>query len=194
LSYLFPKLLVPFFNGIKTVFYTLQKEKLILNFEPDQENHTKAILQTKFKSMAKKMVKISAASFARLNAKLRAFETENAPIKIGKKNLSSFLIENAEAELEEDAEDPKPIRTKRIILHIAGDYTTSPNDLRGSLRLRLNLGYGDDEYALLQTRLDKLVKQYKSSASISATETNDCEKVSDCVKLVEEKTSDNPPA
>jgi hypothetical protein len=138
--------------------------------------------------MAKKMVRISTAKFALLHAKLKTLETENHSLKIGNKNLSRFLLENSELE-SDDSADPKPVRTKRRILFIAGDYTTSPNDLQGSLKLKLNLGYGSGEYALLQVSLNKLVKEYKASAKISAAEANACEKVSDCVKLVNTKTA-----
>lgn len=134
------------------------------------------------------MVGISQTKFSKLHAKLKAFEKKNGPIKIGNSSISNFLLEHSE--FEEDLEEPIQIRTKRIILRIAGDYTTSPNDLKGTDKLKSNWGYGDDEYALLQIRLNKLVKEYKDSASISKTEANDCEKVSDCIKLVNDKTTD----
>ena len=138
--------------------------------------------------MAKKMINISQSKFSRLHAKLKAFEKKNGAIKIGNKSLTNFLLSSSEFSFGEN--EPKHIRTKRIILQIAGDYSTSPNDLKGTIKLKSNLKYGTDEYALLQTRLDKLVKQYKPSATISSTEANNCEKVSDCTKLVNDKTSD----
>jgi hypothetical protein len=142
--------------------------------------------------MAKKMVRISEAKFAKVHSKIKAFERKNGPIKVGAISLTNFLFANSEFPGEET--ESKPIRTKRIILRIAGDYTTSPNDLKGSIKLKSNLKYSGDEYSLLQTRLDKLVKEYKLSASASTAEVSDCEKVIDCIKLVDTKTSEAIPS
>jgi hypothetical protein len=140
--------------------------------------------------MSKKMLSISESKFAKLHAKLKSLEKENHSFKIGSKNLSHFLLENTE--FEDDTNEPWAIRTKRVILYIAGDYTTSPNDLQVTIRLKENLGYGEDEYTLLQNRLNKLVKTHDTSLSIDKEETDACEKVRDCIKLVEKKISDKP--
>ncbi|MCW3118229.1 MAG: hypothetical protein JWM28_2311 [Chitinophagaceae bacterium] len=137
--------------------------------------------------MAKNFVSISRARFAKLHARLKKLEQGDNVPKIGGMRLSSFLV--ADAALADDKSDPKPIRTKRIVLLIAGDFTTKPENLSGSLKLKTNLGYQADEYVLLQIRLDKLVKEYIPTASVSSAEATACEKVSDCVTLVNKKTT-----
>jgi hypothetical protein len=129
---------------------------------------------------------MSTANFAKAHKKLKQFEIDNDPIKIGSSNLSSFLLSTIRFD---DSQDSKIIRTKRRILHVAGDFGTDPSTLQGSIDLKTNLHYGDTEYLLLQVQLDRLVKEYKSTASISKTEMDASEKVKDCVKLVNDKTT-----
>jgi hypothetical protein len=137
--------------------------------------------------MAKNFISISRTRFAKLHTRLKKLEQGDNVPKIGSMRLSAFLV--ADAALADDKNDPKPIRTKRIILLIAGDFTTKPENLNGSLKLKTNLGYQADEYVLLQIRLNKLVKEYVPAASVSSKEATDCEKVSDCVTLVNKKTT-----
>ena len=137
--------------------------------------------------MRKPSISIKASKFARIHAKIKNFEKENKAIKIGKMSLSSFLVANTEF-LSPVAES-KEVRTKRIILQIAGNYSKDPQTLQNSVQLKSSLGYGDDEYYLLQIRLDKLVKEYNKTTGISSTDVNRCEKVGDCVSLVIAKTS-----
>jgi len=130
---------------------------------------------------------IDDAKFAKLHAAVKSFEAKNGSIKIGKLSLSSFLLANTS--VSNDRNDSKPVRTKRRVLHIAGDFTTDPSTLSGTIKLKANLHYGNDEFALLQIQLNKLVKEYLSSASVSKTEADKCETVADCVKLVNAKTA-----
>ncbi|MGN6435586.1 MAG: hypothetical protein ACTHMM_03595 [Agriterribacter sp.] len=60
---------------------------------------------------------------------------------------------------------------------------TDPATLQGSIKLKTNLHYKDDEYSLLQSKLDKLVKEYVATTSASKKEATDCEKFSDSVKM-----------
>ena len=134
--------------------------------------------------MAKHKIKLSASAFRKLHAKLKKIESANSNHTIDGWNLSSFLIANAAAD---DKTDPPAIRTKRIILQIAGDFTTKPENLKNAVDLVKHLLYGDDEYSLLQMRLDSLVKENKSTASVSDSEASDCGTVGDCVDLVDSK-------
>jgi hypothetical protein len=137
--------------------------------------------------MRKSSISINPSKFAKIHATIKKFEKENKAIKIGKMSLSNFLVANTDilTPVTENIET----RTKRIILQIAGNYSKDPQKLQNSVQLRGDLGYGDDEYYLLQIRLDKLVKEYNKTAGINSTEANDCEKVGDCVSLVISKTS-----
>jgi hypothetical protein len=137
--------------------------------------------------MKKNIFSINGNKFARAHARLKKFEKENGAITIGGLSLSSYLLSHTS--FVDDKTIPKPIRTKRRILHIAGDFSTKPEELAGSVKLKTNLQYGALEYSLLQVDLNKLVKEYVSSASVSKSETDVCEKVSDCVKLVNDKTT-----
>lgn len=137
--------------------------------------------------MAKIFVYISKARFAKLHAKLKKLEAGDNASKIGNMRLYTFLV--ADAAFKDDKDDPKPIRTKRIILLIAGDFTTKPENLNGSVKLKANLRYQADEYTLLQKRLDKPVKEYLPITRVSKKEATDCEKVPDCVTLVNKKTT-----
>ena len=101
---------------------------------------------------------ISASKLTQLQNKLLEFEATYEPIKIGKLNLSSFLKSNII--FADDTTTDLYIRVNSRILHIAGDYTSDPTKLRGSTNLKNNLGYSDLEYRLLQSSLDKLVKEY----------------------------------
>lgn len=135
----------------------------------------------------KKKITLDQAAFAKIISTLKTFEKKKKPITIGRKSLPKFLATTVETG--DDASDPKYVRTKRRILYIAGDYSSSPYTLAGTLDLKANLGYGTDEYSLLQLRLDELVKEYLATANVSKKEANDCKKVSDCVTLVNSKTS-----
>jgi len=81
------------------------------------------------------------------------------------------------------------VATKRIILEIAGDDTTDPSTLGESLKLRDNLQYGDNEYVLLQIRLDEYVKSCNKDASVTPAEVNACTTVGSCVDLVKKHLS-----
>ena len=137
--------------------------------------------------MKKSTLSIKTSQFAKVHAKLKKFDTENKALKIGNMSLSNFLVANMDSQ--DDAGESKEVRTKRIILHIAGDFSRDPQTLQNSIQLKSNLGYGDDEYSLLQIRLDKLVKESNKTAGTSPAEINNCAKVGDCVSLVNAKTS-----
>jgi|GEM_PF-5597379 len=85
--------------------------------------------------------------------------------------------------------EPHDVAVKRMILQIAGDFSTEPGSLRESLSLRDNLQYKDNEYSLLQIRLNSYVKTQRKDSLISAEEVNGCNKVGDCIDLVEGKLS-----
>ena len=134
--------------------------------------------------MAKHRITLKPGDFKKLIAKIKKMEAADSSLKIGNASLSSFLIANS---LADDQKDTPEIRTKRIILHIAGNFTTNPETLQDGINLRLNLLYGSDEFTLLQMRLDTLVKEFKASAGISSSEANDCSVVGDCTALVDSK-------
>lgn len=133
-----------------------------------------------------KNISMKTSDFKKLLKKLKGLEEMNPSAKIGKFATSKFMIAAANPD---DIADSPEIRTKRIILQIAGDFDTNPATLSNSLSLKLNLQYGDDEYSVLQMRLNKLVKSIKASASIDDDETGDCKIVKDCVTLVNDKIS-----
>lgn len=87
------------------------------------------------------------------------------------------------------ADEPPATAVKRIILAIAGDDATDPDTLRESLNLRNNLHYGDNEYTLLQIRLNDYVQSKNKDASITADDAGGCDSVGDCIALVEGKIS-----
>ncbi len=132
----------------------------------------------------KKKILIKPADFKKVHAKLKKLESKDPSLKINGLALSHFLLANTSFD---DKADPPEIRTKRIILQIAGDFSTKPEDLKDNIKLGINLLFGDDEYTLLQMRLNALVKEYKPTASVSDDETNDCVTVGDCTKLVKSK-------
>lgn len=134
--------------------------------------------------MAKHRIILKPGAFKKLHSKLKKMEAADSSLKIGNTLLSNFLIGNTVAD---DQKDTAEIRTKRRILHIAGNFTTKPETLRDNIELVKNLLYGDDEYTLLQMSLDTLVKEYKASASISSSEAGDCTTVGDCTGLVDSK-------
>lgn len=133
--------------------------------------------------MRKKAV-IKSADLRKIHAKLKKFEADNGSIRIEGMSLSQFLLAKVSFD---DRDDPAVIRTKRIILHIAGDYSSKPEDLADNTNLEENLLYGSDEYSLLQIRLNLLVKEYKPTSGVSDDEVGDCETVGDCTELVESK-------
>ncbi len=127
---------------------------------------------------------IKPADFKKVHSKLKKLESEDNSLKINGLTISNFLLANTSFD---DKDDLPEIRTKRIILQIAGDFSTKPEDLKDNIKLRINLLFGDDEYSLLQMRLNSLVKELKPDASISDDETNNCTTVGDCTKLVKSK-------
>lgn len=90
---------------------------------------------------------------------------------------------------QEPVDDPVDNAVKRIILNIAGDNSTDPSTLRESLKLKDNLHYGDDEYRLLQIRLNDYARSKNKDASVSTDEASGCDSVGDCIALVERKIS-----
>lgn len=134
--------------------------------------------------MAKYRITLKPGHFKMLYLKLKKIEAADPSLKIGNASLTDFLIVNS---LSDDQKDSPEIRTKRIILHIAGNFTTNPATLKDGIDLVQNLLYGSDEYTLLQMRLDTLVKEYKASASISSSEAGNCSTVGDCTQLVDSK-------
>ncbi|MBL0183748.1 MAG: hypothetical protein IPP96_16265 [Chitinophagaceae bacterium] len=134
--------------------------------------------------MAKHRISLKPGDFKKLHAKLKKLEVADPSLKIGNTLPSNFLIANAVAD---DQTDTPEIRTKRIILHIAGNFTTKPETMGDEIDLTINLLYRSDEYTLLQMRLDALVKEFKASASISSSEATGCSTVGDCTALVDEK-------
>lgn len=134
--------------------------------------------------MSKRKLNFRASDIKRMHSKLKKMEKKDPSFKINGLPVSSFLIANLRAD---DAVDTPEIRTKRIILQIAGDFSTKPIDLKDNVKLKINLLYGDDEYSLLQMRLNSLVKEYKAGASVSDDEAGDCVTVGDCTELVDSK-------
>jgi hypothetical protein len=134
--------------------------------------------------MAKQKFQISASALKKLYAALKKQETKNTKTQIGKMKLRHFLIANVSSLSKFETATSE---TKQIILNIAGEFSTKPDDLKDSILLKDNLNYRDDDFSLLQSQLDQLVKKYKSSASVSSDETNKCKTVGDCTKLVNAK-------
>lgn len=134
--------------------------------------------------MAKHRITLKPGAFKKLHAKLKKMEATDPSLKIDNTLMSNFLIANA---LTDDQTDTAEIRTKRIILHIAGNFTTKPETMGDEIDLTINLLYGSDEYTLLQMRLDVLVKEFKASASINISEATGCSTVGDCTALVDAK-------
>lgn len=132
----------------------------------------------------KRKLTIKPTDFKKVHSKLKKLEAKDKSLKINGIALSHFLLANTSFD---DQSDLPEIRTKRIILQIAGDYSSKPEDLKDNIKLRINLLFGDDEFSLLQMRLNSLVKEYKPTASISDDETSDCTTVGDCTKLVKAK-------
>lgn len=134
--------------------------------------------------MAKHSITLKAGDFKKLLLKLKKMEAADPSLKIGNTLMSHLLIGNT---LTDDKKDTPEIRTKRIILHIAGNFTTKPETMGDEIDLTINLLYGSDEYTLLQMRLDVLVKEFKASASINSSEAGGCSTVGDCTALVDSK-------
>ncbi len=132
----------------------------------------------------KNNLKFKISDFKKVHSALKKFEIKDSSLKIKGFPISSFLIANS---IIDDGNDSPGIRIKRIILHIAGDFTSKPEELNETIKLKINLLYSDDEYSLLQIRLDSLVKEYKNTASVTEDETNGCITVGDCTKLVNSK-------
>lgn len=133
--------------------------------------------------MKKNQFKLKTTDFKKIVLELKEVEKHTALPKLNGLDLSKFLMAN----LNLPKGDNVSIRTKRIILQIAGDFDSDPNDLADEMKLVKNLLYGDDEYQLLQIKLDLLVKEYKKDASIADNEASDCATVKDCLDLVNAK-------
>lgn len=136
--------------------------------------------------MAKKQMLLNVTDYKRIRQLLKKNAVVAKAMKIGGNSITSFLVA---AITHDDKSDTPEIRTKRIILEIAGDFSTDPATLQNALDLAKNLIYGDDEYSLLQIRLNRLVKEYKRTASVSEDEATNCSTVGDCVTLVNDKIS-----
>jgi hypothetical protein len=134
--------------------------------------------------MEKINLHLKISDFIKVHSKLKKLESKDQSMKINGIPISSFLTANSSFG---DNADPPEIRTKRIILQIAGDFSSKPEDLNDNIKLKINLLYGNDEYSLLQIRLNSLVKEYKKTASMTNDETNNCSSVGDCTRLVNSK-------
>ncbi len=122
---------------------------------------------------------VSATSYKKLNKKLQKYN-----IKLGGLDIRHFLIANS---VIDDAGHLPFIRAKRIILHIAGDFDSSPSDLDDDLELRTQLSFGHFEFLLLRRRLEQLVKEYDYSSRIMALEMMHCRTVGDYVEMINAK-------
>jgi hypothetical protein len=131
------------------------------------------------KAMDKHNIRIPASSYKKLYKKLMKYG-----IKIGGMSVRNFLVAHS---IVEDTGNPPDIRTKRIILHIAGDFDSEPAELLNWVNIETNLLFSFNEYSLLLKRLNHLVKEYDKSARISAKEVQACKTVSDCLDLVTSK-------
>ncbi len=127
-------------------------------------------------------IRISAASYKKLQKKLLQYK-----IKIGGQELGTFLIANS---VIDDVAHERDLRAKRIILHIARDFDSSPGDLHNDIRLADHLAFGFTEYTLLRRRLDRLAKEYKRTAKIGLKVVNECQTVNDCINLVNAQISE----
>ncbi|HEY5371521.1 MAG TPA: hypothetical protein VIJ75_21255 [Hanamia sp.] len=136
--------------------------------------------------MAKQEFQINASALKKIHGALKKLETKNPKMLIGKMKPTHFLSASVKSLSEVQSATSE---TKQIILNISGDFSTKPDDLNDSTLLKDNLNFGDDEFSLLQTQFDTLVKKYKSSASVTSGETNKCNTVGDCAKLVSSKTT-----
>lgn len=134
----------------------------------------------------KKKLTINPSDFKKIHTQLQKMEAKNKALKINGLSLSNFFIANVSFD---DFYDSPEIRTKRIILQIAGNSSIKPENLPNDIELATNLLYGENEFSLLQMRLNNLVKSINSSKSISQNETDKCETVGDCVQLVNTKIS-----
>lgn len=132
----------------------------------------------------KKKITLKTADFKKVYTQLKKLESKGDIFKINGLSLSGFLIASATFD---DHDDTPEIRTKRIILQIAGNSSVKPENLPDHIKLGLNLLYGDNEYSLLQMRLNALVKTYNTKESVSDNETSDCVTVGDCTVLVNSK-------
>lgn len=131
--------------------------------------------------MKTRKLKFKVSDFKKVHSALKKLEASDKKVKINGLSISDFLIANLSID---DETDSPVIRTKRIILQIAGDYSSNPAELNDNIKLTLNLFYSDNEYSLLQMRLNSLVKEYKKTANITDDETIDCATVGDCTELV----------
>lgn len=125
--------------------------------------------------MAKRYIKFRADHFKKIRLLLK--ETGNN--KLYREIMGSAFLEDESSNI--------VTKTKKIILYIAGDFTSDPDELQNEIDLKDELNYQDDEYSILQMRLNKLVKEYNDDESIDEDETNECDTVGDCVKLVQSK-------
>jgi hypothetical protein len=134
----------------------------------------------------KNNVNFKISDFKKLHMTLQKLEQTDPKLKIMGLSISNFLIAKLGIE---DESDSREIRTKRIILQIAGDFTSKAEELEDDLKLKINLLYSDNEYSLLHMRLNRLVKEYKNTVKVTEDEVNDCTTVGDCTKLVNSKTT-----
>lgn len=132
----------------------------------------------------KKKLEITLSDFAKLHRQIKKFEEKNGPIQIGNQKLEHFLL--TRTSFADHGLTPE-IRTKEIILQVAGNYDIKPEDLKDNVNLKDNLLYNDDSYSILEMRLNILIKGYKKDAVIDDDEMTGCDNVGDCVKLVDDK-------
>src|SRR5687767_13218166 len=126
-------------------------------------------------------IQLDSSIYRKIQNKLK-----NYNIKIGGINITSYLVANT---LIDDSADTLSVRTKRAVLHIAGDFDTHPEQLRASADLKTELLFNHTEYLALRRKLDILVKEYDKEHKISLEEGLDCRTVNDCIELVNSKMS-----
>lgn len=135
--------------------------------------------------MKKNQLKLDPKAYQKLYTKLQEIEKkENKNLKINGVSLSNYLLS---ATKYDDVSDSPIIRVKKVILHVGGNFTTKPENLTNTINLKINMLYGSNEYSILRKRLDALAKEYKTSATISSEEINNCATVGDCITLFNSK-------
>jgi hypothetical protein len=108
------------------------------------------------------------------------------------KKRSRIYLSEEDQEIEEIGElnENVPTRVRRCIIGAGGLVGIEPTieDMPNEAELKRNYHFTNKHFDSLFSRLARLIRSLNEGAIVYTTEVKKCEKVSDCIKLVEDKT------
>jgi len=137
--------------------------------------------------MAKKNFTIPASALKKLHSFFKKHEAKNVNVQIGSMKPSNFLVSVIDPIRTRSAAPNISYEVKQIVLYVSGDFSTDPDILPDSTKLKENLNYNDSDYSVLYDKLDALIIKYNPSSGTTSTDVYKCKTAGDCVTLVNSK-------